>query len=374
MAPHQGAKNRFDRGIIRLTATYLTRVNNEMSFLYQEINEQPQVLQRLLTAESETIQQIARVIRDFSPTFVMIAARGTSDNAARYAQYLLGIEAGLPVALATPSVFTLYDAAPNLNRALVIGISQSGGSHDIRRVVESARQQGALTIAITNNPDSALAQAAAHHIALHCGEEIAVAATKTYTAELAAIAMLVSTLLDSSEHQESLTRIPALVSQTLDMAATISGWVERYRYAERIACIGRGYNYSTAFEISLKIKELCYITSEEYSEADFRHGPIAIIQPGFPVIIVAPHGKTLDLQVDLLNKLKDKQAECLVISNAEATRPYAHKMLTLPSDLPEWLSPICAVVPGQCFAMQMALSKGHSVDTPQGLQKVTLTL
>ncbi len=345
-----------------------------MSFLQQEISAQPQVLQHLLQTEMETVRGVVNAIREFAPAFVMIAARGTSDNAARYAQYLLGIEAGLPVALATPSVYTLYGGTPDLSRALVIGISQSGSSQDIRSVIESARSQGALTLAITNYPDSLLAQTAGHHLALHCGEEVSVAATKTYTAELTAIAMLVSALLDSNEHYTTLSRIPSLVSQTLDMAAPISGWVQRYRYAERIACIGRGYNYSTAFEISLKIKELCYITSEEYSEADFRHGPIAIIQPGFPVIVVAPKGKTLSLQTDLLRKLEEKQAECLVVSNTQDIRQYAQYTMPLPDDLPEWLSPICAVVPGQCFAMNLALTKGHSVDTPQGLQKVTNTV
>ncbi|NDJ77510.1 MAG: SIS domain-containing protein [Chloroflexi bacterium] len=345
-----------------------------MTFLQQEIYDQPAAIRRLLQAETGTVATVARAIRDFDPTFVMIAARGTSDNAARYAQYLMGIKTGLPVALATPSVFTLYDAAPTLARALVIGISQSGGSEDIRRVIEGARSQGALTLAITNTPSSPLAETVAYHLYLNAGKEQSVAATKTYTTELTAIAMLVTALTDQATDQETLLALPNWVEQTLHMSDPIASWIERYRYANHIASIGRGYNYCTAFEISLKIKELCYITGEEYSEADFRHGPIAIIQPGFPVIVVAPQGKPLPLQIDLLKKLKEKAAECLVISNVDDLAGYAQKMMPLPDKLPEWISPVCAVIPGQCFAMHLAQAKGHAIDTPEGLQKVTNTV
>lgn len=338
--------------------------------IQQEIQEQPTVLNRLIALEMPTIERIAQAIRKFDPVFVLIAARGTSDNAARYAQYLFGIRLGLPVALATPSIHTLYDSNPRVERALVIGISQSGQSEDVRRVVRDAKAQGALTVGITNDPQSPLAQESQYHINLQCGEERSVAATKTYTAELTAVALLTSQMIGDSA---ALTRIPNLIQETLDMALERVEWIQRYRYAEGIATIGRGYNYSTAYEISLKIKELCYITGEEYSEADFRHGPIAIIKPGFPVIVVAPRGKTLDLSLDLLQRLNKKKAECIVISNDDQANELASFVMKIPQDLPEWLSPICAVVPGQVFAMNLALYKGHTVDTPEGLQKVTVT-
>lgn len=345
-----------------------------MSFLEQEIAEQPDVLSRLLQAEVSTVQQIVKAIREFNPTFVCIAARGTSDNAARYGQYLLGIHAGLSTALATPSIHTLYEASPNLSHALVIGISQSGQAADVCRVLDDARKQGALTVSITNYPDSPMAKAAHHHITLHAGEEKSVAATKTYTAQLTAVAMLVAHLTENTELINGLGRVSAYVSETLKASEQISSWVERYRYISQFVSIGRGYNYCTAFEISLKVQELCYLTANGYSEADFLHGPIAMIQPGFPVMVLAPRGKTLSPIQSFLERLQGRQAESLVISNDQEALRMGRKAMPLPDDMPEWLTPIAAVVPGQIFAMQLAAARGNPLDKPQGLTKVTVTL
>ncbi len=344
-----------------------------MLHIQQEINDQPEVLKRLLAEESNTARKIANVIRDFDPAFVHIAARGTSDNAGRYAQYLMGVQAHFAVGLATPSVHTLYEAAPNLSKALVVGISQSGQAEDVCRVLADARAQGGLTVAISNDANSPLAQTAAYHLPLCAGEEVSGTATKTYTAQLTALAMLVTALLDNAEMQSALERIPDLVAETLEYSELIAGWGERYRYMNRFAVIGRGYNYCTAFEISLKIKELCYVTGVEYSEADFRYGPIALIQPGFPVIAVAPMGKTLPHFVDLLEKLRSRQAECLVISNSQTALGYAQNGMPLPIDLPEWLAPIAAVVPGQVFAVDLAVAQGHPVDRRIGLTNLMVT-
>jgi glutamine---fructose-6-phosphate transaminase (isomerizing) len=343
-----------------------------MTYLEHEIAEQPDVVANLLAEESENARKIGAAIRDFNPTFVSIAARGTSDNAGRYAQYLFGIHAGLSVGLAMPSIHTLYGKKPDLSRALVIGISQSGQSEDVRQVVADARTQGALTISITNDPASPMAHAAQYHIPLHAGEEKSVAATKTYTAQLTTVAMLVAALLDREELHDGLLKLPDYLRQTLALSGGIGGWAERYRYMERLVTLGRGYNYCTAFEISLKIKELCYVVGQEYSEADFRHGPIAVINPGFPVIVVAPAGQPLPVLVDLLQKLREKNAECLVVSNDEAACSLGVKSMRLP-DLPEWISPVAAVLPGQIFAMNLASIKGYNVDQPRGLTKVTVT-
>ena len=286
----------------------------------------------------------------------------------------MGIEIGLPVALATPSVHTLYESPPNLSKALVIGISQSGQSEDINQVISDARSQDALTLGITNDSNSPLAQTAKHHLPILAGEEISVAATKTYTAQLTAIALLVAELANKPTLQTELEKLPYYVETTLKLSQSIPGWVQRYRYMERFAAIGRGYNYSTAFEISLKIKELCYITGQEYSEADFRHGPIAVVQPGFPVLVIAPKGKPLPGVLDLLDKLKARNAECLIISNDDHALSFGQNKMLLPDNQPEWLTPITAVIPGQIFAMNLALVKGHSVDKPEGLTKVTSTI
>lgn len=344
-----------------------------MSYLEQEIYEQADVIRRFVREELEVVHEIAAAIKKFAPSYVLIAARGTSDNAARYAQYLLGVYANLPVALGAPSIHTLYEAKPDMSKALVIGISQSGASLDIRQIVKDAREQGAITLGITNNQDSPLAKEAEHHIYLHCGEEKSVAATKSYTAQLAAIALLTKALSDNPTMDAEFARLPEYLESTLAASSDVGRWVERYRYMERIALIGRGFNYCTAFEVALKIKELCYIVGEEYSEADFRHGPIAIISQGFPVMVVAPSGKTLPLLVDLLQKLQERGAECIVISDDETACAYGKNQVKLPAGIPEWLSPICAVIPGQLFAYHLAQAKGHNIDQPRGLTKVTVT-
>ncbi len=344
-----------------------------MLHIEQEIAEQPQIIQNLLEREAQRAQQIAAAIREFSPAFIYIAARGTSDNAARYAQYLFGVHAHLPVALATPSVHTLYETAPNLSRALVIGISQSGKSEDVCQVITDARQQGALTVSITNEPASPIAQAAQFHLHLNTGPEVSVAATKTYTAQLSAVALLMATLVNNSEIQQMLAKLPQFASETLTLSEPIADWVQRYRYMERFVTIGRGYNYCTAFEISLKIKELCYVMGEGYSEADFRHGPFALIDPGFPVIVVAPAGKTRAILADFLTKLKESEAESIVISNDTEILSFGRKSMSIPNSIPEWLSPVVSVIPGQIFAMRLAIEKDHNVDQPRGIKKVTVT-
>ncbi|HVO41580.1 MAG TPA: SIS domain-containing protein [Aggregatilineales bacterium] len=343
-----------------------------MSYLQDEITEQPASLRRLLTEGAPIVRRIVDAIRNFDPGFVMLVARGSSDNAARYGQYLLGIQARLPVALATPSIHTLYDTSPRLNKALVLGISQSGHSEDIRRVLTDARAQGALTVSMTNDVGSPMAHEAEYHLPLFAGPELSVAATKSYTAQLTALAMLVAGLVDRAELHDMLNRLPAWMDQTLRLSEPIAAWAERYRYMVQFASIGRGYNYCTAFEISLKIKELCYITGTEYSEADFLHGPIAMIQPGFPVIAIAPEGKGQPVMKDLLARLHERKAECLVVSNTPELLGEAHKPMPIPA-LPEVLSPIVAVVPGQLLAMNLAIAQGHAIDTPLGLRKVTIT-
>jgi glucosamine--fructose-6-phosphate aminotransferase (isomerizing) len=342
----------------------------------QEIREQPSALVRQLQAGRAEVDTAAAAILQAAPHSVMIAARGTSDNAARYAQYVLGAHNGLAVGLAAPSLFTHYASPPRLTGSLVIGISQSGQSPDIVAVVTEARRQGALTLAITNDPSSPLARAATHVIALHAGPERAVAATKTYTTELMALAML-SAALDRSpgpaaqSRWDELAALPAQVESMLDLARAVEPAASRCRYAERFVVLGRGFNYCTAFEIALKIKETSYVIAEPYSAADFKHGPAAMLELGFPIILVAPRGKVTDADA-LLDLLEQRRAEVIAISNDPTVLSRAHTPLAIP-DVPEWLSPLVAVVPGQWLALALALTRGHDPDQPRGLSKVTHT-
>ena len=346
---------------------------NTMSFLQQEIRQQPQVLMTLLDQEWEHVQRIAAGLRTRRPKYVVIAARGTSDNAARYGQYVLGAHNRLPVGLATPSLFSVYGQPPNLAEGLVVGISQSGQSPDIVAVLAHGREQGAPTLAITNEPDSPLAQQAEYVIALHAGAEQAVAATKTYTAQLAALALLSCGLAEDAGRLELLRRVPLAVERVLGREELIARAVERYRYMETCVVLGRGYNYATAFEIALKLKELNYLIAESYSSADFMHGPIAVVGSGFPAMVVAPGGRMYETMRGFSLELKARGAELLIISDEEDLLAEAVTPLPLPTGVPEWLSPLVAVVPGQLFALHLTLAKGHDPDQPQGLQKVTIT-
>jgi glucosamine--fructose-6-phosphate aminotransferase (isomerizing) len=345
----------------------------EQSHLFNEIHEQPQVLGRLLEREDEPIQRLASAIRERAIAYVVIAARGTSDNAGRYAQYLLGAMNGLVVGLATPSLFTIYGRPPRFGNALVLGISQSGKSPDIVAVVAEARRQGALTAAITNVADSDLAQEADHTINLHAGVERSIAASKTYTSELAAIALLSAHLKHDEGMLEVLRQVPQVVEATLSMNNEVARISQRYRYMRDCVVVGRGYNYATAFELALKLKELTYTSAEPYSSADFLHGPLALIEHGFPAIVIAPSGVTLPEMLGFMRSLKEREAEIVGISDSQDALQLADVPLALPQPVPEWLSPIPAIVPGQLLAMYLAHVRNYDPDHPRGLRKITET-
>ncbi len=341
--------------------------------LIDEILEQPEVLRREFSSELEEVRRIAGEIRKHDVKFVFLAARGTSDNAGLYAKYLLGAHNRIPMALAAPSLFTIYGEPPRLDGALVMGISQSGQSPDIVGVLEEGKRQGCLTLAITNDPKSPLARVADFVIDIHAGPERAVAATKTYTAQLMAVAMLSAALEDSGERFRVLERVPEMVDTVLESASEIEEMAQRYRYMEQCVVLGRGYNYATAFEWALKLKELTYVVAQPYSSADFRHGPIAIVERGFPVMAVAPRGRVFDDMMGLMRGLvEDRRAELVVVSNDEDALAMARTPLSLPY-MEEWISPLVSIVPAQIFTMHLTVARGLDTEQPRGLHKVTRT-
>ena len=342
--------------------------------LQSEIFEQPERLSALLANQRQTADKIAKTIHQRAIRWVFLAARGTSDNAGRYANYLWGAQNGLPLALATPSLFTYYNQPPQLKDALVVGISQSGQSPDIVSVLSEGRQQGSLTLAITNEPASPLASTADLVFDLQAGSEKAVAATKTYTAELMAVAMLSVALTENKAWWKELARVPGWVEKVLRQDAPIARMAERYRYMRQCVVLGRGFNYCTAFEWALKLKELTYVVAEPYSSADFRHGPIAMIEGGFPVMAVAPNGKVFETMLDILERLRHEQsAELVIISDEKRALSLAQSPILLPSGMPEWLTPIVSIVPAQLFAGHLTLAKGYDPEKPRTLAKITET-
>ncbi|MFN2303825.1 MAG: SIS domain-containing protein [Anaerolineales bacterium] len=341
--------------------------------LFSEIHEQPFVIRNLIFQPQDAIGVLAEEIRKRKIHHILIAARGTSDNAGRYAQYLLGAHNQKVVSLATPSLLTIYQQPPNLSDSLVLGISQSGKSPDIVSVLTEAHKQGALTAAITNFPTSDLGQAADLVLDLNAGEEKSLAATKTYTAQLTCLALLSLQLNFSQQLERDLQILPDQIEQVFNHEAEISHLVERYRYMTHNVVIGRGFNYASAFEFSLKMKELTYTIAEPYSSADFLHGPVALVDYGFPVFVIAPSGMMVPEMKSLLKKVRGRHAEVIVISDHQDLISSADRFLELPTGVPEWLSPIVAILPGQMFAMYLAHTRGYDIDNPRGLNKVTET-
>ena len=342
--------------------------------LRSEINEQPSVIRRLLDSQAGSAQRVAARVREARVKYAFVAARGTSDNAALYAKYLWGAANRLPVALAAPSLFSVYRQPPCLQGSLAVGISQSGQSPDIVAVLSEARRQGALTLAITNDPSAPLAQACEFVLDLCAGAETAIAATKTYTAELMAIAMVSAALDEDRSQMEVLRSVPGLVEEALSSEDDVARAAERLSAMNQCVVLGRGFNYATAYEWSLKLKELAYVVAAPYSSADFLHGPIAMVEQGFPVLAVAPAGAVQRDMVPLLLRLhREHRAELLVISNDEGVLAASQIPLWLPIDLPEWISPMVSIVPAQLFCYYLTSAKGYNPEEPRGLSKVTLT-
>ena len=342
--------------------------------LAEEIREQPQALARLLDRQTGAVKEIARSLAGRPIDTVFIAARGTSDNAAVYAKYVWGAYNRVPVVLAAPSLFSVYGKPPLLRNALVVGVSQSGQSPDIVGVLEEARRQGAPTLAIVNEPQSPLAKAADSVIDICAGPEKAVAATKSYTTQLAAIAMLSAAVGNDEQRWSELQKVPDLVAKALELDPVIEERAERYRFMDHCVVLGRGFNYATAFEWALKLKELTYVIAEPYSSADFQHGPVAMVERGFPVFAVAPGGAVFEDTRQLLARLKEeKHVELLVLSDRDEALSLAHTALRLPAGQTEWLTPLVAIAPAQLFCYHLTRAMGHDTEAPRGLRKVTLT-
>ena len=344
-----------------------------MSHLEHELREQPQALARLIEKQRAYAEGTRELFARKDVQYILIASRGSSSNAARYAQYLLGRAHRVPVAFATPSLFTLYEQPPRLDGALVIGISQSGKSPDVVEVVEEARRQGRPTIALTNAPSSPLGRAADGVLKLEAGKEQAVAATKTYVNSLGAVALLFATTTGDAHALDELQRIPERLARQLDQSWLDAAEIDRLGAVDGGTVVARGINYCTSFEIALKIRELSGLLFESYSAADLMHGPVAAIAPGWPVVAVAPSGPALGAMAEAIGKVAARGARTVVISDDATVRGQGEFGLALVPGVPEWLSPLVAVVPGQLVAMRLAQLRGIDLDEPLGLSKVTLT-
>jgi glutamine---fructose-6-phosphate transaminase (isomerizing) len=350
------------------------------SNLEREIASQPEAIAALLAREEPHVAAIVAQLPPFE--YIVIAARGSSDHAATYAQYAWAALGGYPVALAAPSLHTLYQTPPRLHGALVVGISQSGQSPDILAVVTEGKRQGRPTLAITNDLASPLGLAADHAVELGVGAEQSIAATKTYTAELAIIALFAAAWSGAADVAAALAAVPRTLEATLEAigatalasAGSLRDRAPAFAAMDRCVCVGRGYNLATALEVALKLKEVANVLAVPYSSADFRHGPIAVIDERAPVLLIMPSGKAFDDMAALAGDLRARGAPLLVLSDVPAALALADLPVPLPAPAADWLSPLSTVLPGQMLALRLAEVRQLDPDQPRGLRKVTRTL
>ncbi|HEY6806557.1 MAG TPA: SIS domain-containing protein [Pyrinomonadaceae bacterium] len=341
--------------------------------MLSEIAEQPAALARTISEERLKLAKLGQTLKAREIDLIVLVARGSSDNASLFGRYLLEITTGIPVSLSAPSVHTIYNAKLKLDRALVVGVSQSGEGEDINRVLENARQSGAYTVGITNEPNSSMTNLVDETLLTHGGRERSVAATKTFTGQMLLFYMLAAELAHQGRSIRYET-IPDFVATALEQRAAITELVERYVFMENCVVVGRGLAYANAYELALKLMETCYVVAERFSSADFLHGPLAMVERHFPVILFAPPGEMLSSVKGLIERLGELHADTLAITGDKDAASLCTRSIIMPGEIDEFLAPIPYIVPGQLFAALLAEAKGLNPDAPRSLSKVTRTL
>ena len=344
-----------------------------MSLMLQEIAEQPEALSRTIEAERNKISRLGTFLKSRELDLIVLVARGSSDNAALFGRYLLEITTGIPVSLSAPSVHTIYGAKLKLQRALVVGVSQSGEGEDINQVLENARNCGAYTVGITNEPSSSMVGFVDETLLMHGGRERSVAATKTFTGQMMLFYLLASALAQNKPAW-SFEAIPEYAARALEQQPAILELVQRYVFMENCVVVGRGLAYANAYELALKLMETCYVVAERFSSADFLHGPVAMVERHFPVILFAPPGVMLPGVKDLIKRLRELHADTLVLTGDVEAAGDCTRAVIMPKEIDEFCAPIPYIIPGQLFAALLADAKGLDPDQPRSLSKVTRTV
>src|SRR2546421_3463845 len=341
--------------------------------MLQEIAEQPAALEKTTAEERMKIERLGKSLKQRDIDLIVLIARGSSDNAALFGRYLLEITTGIPVSMSAPSVYTVYHAKLNLKHALVIGVSQSGEGEDINRVLESARASGAFTIGITNESSSSMVKLVDETLLMHGGRERSVAATKTFTGQMMLFYLLAAAL---AKHGAPIDyqQIPDLAARALEQMPAIVELVQRYVFMENCVVVGRGLAYANAYELALKLMETCYVVAERFSSADFLHGPVAMVERHFPVILFAPPGVMFPGVKSLIKRLRELRADTLVLTSDLEAAADCSRAIIMPKEIDEFVAPIPYIVPGQLFAALLADAKGLDPDKPRSLSKVTRTL
>lgn len=352
-------------GILRWSERGIVPSDGEL--MAAEMAEQPNVLSGMIRRRRALVDELRAAIPS-GPVGIILVARGSSDHAAIYGRYVLEIASGLPVALAAPSLHTLYGSRPRCEGYLAVGVSQSGRTPEIVTVLERLVQGGARAVAVTNEPDSPLGSVADAVVELGAGDERAVPATKTFTAQLAAFAFLAEALGDVPWAAEDWARLPDVLGQVLEDFHPAQSVASSIGQAEGLISVGRGFMFCVALEAALKLKETTSLLAQGYSAADLRHGPVAVVERNFPVLSFAVAGPAARDMADLEQWLRAARgARVLCVGQG------ADAELPLPGGVPEPLAPIPAAARAQQVSYELALLRGMNPDAPVGLTKVTPT-
>ena len=347
----------------------------DRSRLEAEIAEQPAVVGRLLDRQWPAVRAVASAIQARAPGVVVLVARGSSDNVAIYGRYLLEICNRQLTSLAAPSTVTLYERGPRLAEAVVIAVSQSGRGEDVVAYVETARAQGAITVAVVNDGGSPLAGAAEWVLECLAGPELSVPATKTVTAQMTVLAML-SLALAAATPERNLLPLPAAVERALALRPEVSAFARTLGADGPSSVIGRGFGFPVALELALKLKEMAYLRAEPFSAADFYHGPIALVDPSYAALLVDVGGKSSEAAWTTAMAIRERggQAHLLRAGDLAGWKPaLPGGRLALDVPLAEPYAPVVALVLGQLVAFELATALGLDPARPRGLHKVTST-
>jgi len=344
-----------------------------MTQMWKEILEQPVALERCAEKNLLLIKEIVKHLKERGINQVVIAARGTSDHVAVYGKYVIELLLGIPVSLSASSIFTIYNGKLDFRSSLVIGVSQSGKAADVLEVLRCAKSNGGMTVGITNNAESEIAQESEFFLNCEAGLEKSVAATKTFTTQMFLLASLAAEWSGNSEVIEELIQLPGKISQVFEVSSVIESKVERYCFMKECFVLARGINYAVSLEAALKIQETTYVRAKAFATSDFQHGPIAMIEHDIPVIIFAPDGPSLKDVASMIERLRSEQIEIIVISNRKDILDLGTTAFSIPETSNDIISPFFNAIIAQMFACKLALAKGMNPDSPRGLKKVTIT-
>lgn len=345
----------------------------ESTAMFREAASGSAVASRVASLSGARIVALAKRLRELNPTLVVTCARGSSDHAATFAKYLIETMIGVPVASHAPSITSVYRRKLALDRTLFLAISQSGGSPDLAQSVEYARSSGAFALGLINAVDSPLESLCDETLRLHAGEERSVAATKSFLATLIAVAHLVAHWSSDDGMKDGLKALPAVLAEAwdVDWGAAVKPVLAD---AEHLFVIGRGLGLGIAQEVALKMKETCALHGEAYSAAEVRHGPMALVKDGFPVLILAPGDATRQGVVELAASFVERGAQVMVAGAADAALPERAIRLPLPTAPHPTLQPIVAVQAAYRMIAGLSIARGLDPDHPPFLNKVTRTL